>query len=129
MRDLEGALKRVLANAHFFGQSINLDFVRETLRDLIAVHDRQISLDNIQRMVADYFKIKISDLLSKRRNRSVARPGKWQWRCVKNLQIIHYQKSVRPLGVEITQLFCTRVEKLKNCVTQICQFEMITAIC
>ncbi|MDA8666069.1 chromosomal replication initiator protein DnaA, partial [Litoricolaceae bacterium] len=51
-----------------------LDFVRETLRDLIAVHDRQISVDNIQRMVADYFKIKISDLLSKRRNRSVARP-------------------------------------------------------
>jgi len=74
VRDLEGALKRVLANAHFFGQSINLDFVRDTLRDLIAVHDRQISLDNIQRMVADYFKIKISDLLSKRRNRSVARP-------------------------------------------------------
>ena len=74
VRDLEGALKRVLANAHFFGQPINLDFVRETLRDLIAVHDRQISLDNIQRMVADYFKIKISDLLSKRRNRSVARP-------------------------------------------------------
>lgn len=74
VRDLEGALKRVLANAHFFGQPITLDFVRETLRDLIAVHDRQISLDNIQRMVADYFKIKISDLLSKRRNRSIARP-------------------------------------------------------
>ena len=74
VRDLEGALKRVLANAHFFGQAITLDFVRETLRDLIAVHDRQISVDNIQRMVADYFKIKISDLLSKRRNRSVARP-------------------------------------------------------
>ena len=74
VRDLEGALKRVLANAHFFGQAITLDFVRETLRDLIAVHDRQISVDNIQRMVADYFKIKISDLLSKRRNRSVSRP-------------------------------------------------------
>lgn len=74
VRDLEGALKRVLANAHFFGQPITLDFVRETLRDLIAVHDRQISLDNIQRMVSDYFKIKISDLLSKRRNRSIARP-------------------------------------------------------
>ena len=74
VRDLEGALKRVLANAHFFGQAITLDFVRETLRDLIAEHDRQISVDNIQRMVADYFKIKISDLLSKRRNRSVARP-------------------------------------------------------
>ena len=74
VRDLEGALKRVLANAHFFGQAITVDFVRETLRDLIAVHDRQISVDNIQRMVADYFKIKISDLLSKRRNRSVARP-------------------------------------------------------
>lgn len=74
VRDLEGALKRVLANAHFFGQTITLDFVRETLRDLIAVHDRQISVDNIQRMVGDYYKIKISELLSKRRNRSVARP-------------------------------------------------------
>ncbi len=74
VRELEGALKRVVANAHFFGQAITLDFVRETLRDLIAVHDRQISLDNIQRMVADYFKLKISDLLSKRRNRSIARP-------------------------------------------------------
>lgn len=74
VRDLEGALKRVLANAHFFGEAITLDFVRETLRDLIAVHDRQISLDNIQRMVSDYYKIKISDLLSKRRNRSIARP-------------------------------------------------------
>jgi len=74
VRDLEGALKRVLANAHFFGQPITLEFVRDTLRDLIAVHDRQISVDNIQRMVSDYFKVKISDLLSKRRNRSVARP-------------------------------------------------------
>lgn len=74
VRDLEGALKRVLANAHFFGQPITQEFVRETLRDLIAVHDRQISVDNIQRMVSDYFKVKISDLLSKRRNRSVARP-------------------------------------------------------
>lgn len=74
VRELEGALKRVVANAHFFDQTINLDFVRETLRDLIAVHDRQISLDNIQRMVADYFKLKISELLSKRRNRSIARP-------------------------------------------------------
>ena len=74
VRDLEGALKRVLANAHFFGQPITLEFVQETLRDLIAVHDRQISVDNIQRMVSDYFKVKISDLLSKRRNRSVARP-------------------------------------------------------
>ena len=63
-----------IVSPHFFGQAITLDFVRETLRDLIAVHDRQISVDNIQRMVADYFKIKISDLLSKRRNRSVARP-------------------------------------------------------
>ena len=71
---LEGALKRVLANAQFFGQPITLDFVRETLRDLIAVHDRQHSMDNIQRMVAEYFKIKMSDLLSKRRNRSIARP-------------------------------------------------------
>ncbi|MDC1466429.1 chromosomal replication initiator protein DnaA [Litorivicinus sp.] len=87
VRDLEGALKRVLANAHFFGHPITLDFVRETLRDLIAVHDRQISLDNIQRLVADYFKLKISDLLSKRRNRSIARPRQMAMALCKELTV------------------------------------------
>ncbi len=74
VRELEGALKRVIANANFTGRAITLDFVREALRDLIAAQDKLISMDNIQKTVADYYKIKVADLLSKRRSRSVARP-------------------------------------------------------
>ena len=74
VRDLEGSLKRVIANSKFLNQPISLEFIAETLKDMIAVHDRQVSLDNIQKVVADYYKMKLSDLLSKRRNRSIARP-------------------------------------------------------
>ncbi|MDH5433121.1 MAG: chromosomal replication initiator protein DnaA [Gammaproteobacteria bacterium] len=74
VRELEGALKRVIANAQFTGKEITVDFVKEALRDLIAAQDKQVSIENIQKTVAEYYKIKVSDLLSKRRNRSVARP-------------------------------------------------------
>ncbi|WP_432697133.1 chromosomal replication initiator protein DnaA [Marinobacterium sp. YM272] len=74
VRELEGALKRVIANAHFTGNAINTPFIKESLKDLLALQDKQVSIDNIQRVVADYYKIKVSDLLSKRRSRSVARP-------------------------------------------------------
>ena len=74
VRELEGALKRVMANAHFTGKAVTIDQVRLALRDLIAIQERQVGIDNIQRTVADYFKIKLSDLHSKRRNRAVARP-------------------------------------------------------
>ncbi|MEI8055648.1 MAG: chromosomal replication initiator protein DnaA [bacterium] len=74
VRELEGALKRVIANSHFTGQSITLDFAREALKDLLALQAKLVTIDNIQKMVAEYFKIKIADLLSKRRNRSLARP-------------------------------------------------------
>ncbi len=74
VRDLEGALKRVIANAHFTGRLITLDVVREALKDLLALQDKQVSVDNIQKVVAEYFKIRLSDLLSKRKNRSLARP-------------------------------------------------------
>lgn len=74
VRELEGALKRVIANAHFTGRDISTDLVRESLKDLLALQDRLVSVDNIQRVVAEYYKIKVSDLLSKRRSRSVARP-------------------------------------------------------
>ena len=74
VRELEGALKRVIASAHFTGLKIDVGLVRESLKDLLALQDKQVSIDNIQRTVAEYYKIKISDLLSKRRNRSVARP-------------------------------------------------------
>jgi len=74
VRELEGALKRVIASAHFTGKEIDTEFVREALKDLLALHDRQISISNIQRTAAEYYNIKMADLLSKRRTRSVARP-------------------------------------------------------
>ena len=74
VRELEGALNRVIANANFTGRAINIDFVREALRDLLALQEKLVTIDNIQKTVAEYYKIKIADLLSKRRSRSVARP-------------------------------------------------------
>ncbi|MBR9909957.1 MAG: chromosomal replication initiator protein DnaA [Gammaproteobacteria bacterium] len=74
VRELEGALKRVIANAHFTGRAIDVNLVKEALKDLLALQDKQVSIDNIQRVVAEYYKIKVSDVLSKRRSRSVARP-------------------------------------------------------
>jgi chromosomal replication initiator protein len=74
VRELEGALKRVVANSHFTGEAISTAFVKESLRDLLALQDRKVSIDNIQKTVASYYKIKIADILSKRRSRSVARP-------------------------------------------------------
>ncbi len=74
VRELEGALKRVVANAHFTGSEITLPFIKESLKDLLALQDKQVSIDNIQRIVSEYYKMKMSDLLSKRRTRSIARP-------------------------------------------------------
>jgi chromosomal replication initiator protein len=74
VRELEGALKRVLAYSRFSGQEISVDVCREALRDLLATHNRQISIENIQRTVADFYKIKVSEMYSKKRSRNVARP-------------------------------------------------------
>jgi chromosomal replication initiator protein len=74
VRELEGALKRVLAYTNFHAQEITLERTKEALRDLLAVQNRQISIDNIQKTVADYYKIRISDMHSKKRSRAVARP-------------------------------------------------------
>ena len=74
VRELEGALKRVIAHSNFKGEPINLELIKEALRDLFALQDKLVTIDNIQRSVAEYYKIKMADMLSKRRNRSVARP-------------------------------------------------------
>jgi chromosomal replication initiator protein len=74
VRELEGALKRVIASANFPRRPIDVDLVKESLKDLLALQDKQVSLDNIQRTVAEYYKIKVADLMSRRRSRSVARP-------------------------------------------------------
>ena len=74
VRDLEGALNTLLANANFTGRAIDLEFTRETLRDLLMVHDRLITIDNIQKTVANYYSLRVQELLSKRRTRAIARP-------------------------------------------------------
>jgi len=74
VRELEGALRRVIANANFTGQPITLDFAKEALRDLIALQNKRIGIDNIQKTVAEYYKIRMADLLSSKRTRSIARP-------------------------------------------------------
>ena len=74
VRDLEGALRRVIANAHFTGKEITIGFTKEVLNDLIAIQDKLVHIDNIQKTVAEYFKIRVSDLHSKKRTRSITRP-------------------------------------------------------
>jgi len=74
VRELEGALKRVVANSHFTGKPITIEFVREALKDLLALQDKLVTIENILKTVAEYYKVKVSDLLSRRRSRSVARP-------------------------------------------------------
>jgi chromosomal replication initiator protein len=74
VRELEGALKRVLAYSNFAGQPLSLDLAREALKDVLAIQFRQVSIDNIQKTVADYYKIKVSEMYSKKRSRNVARP-------------------------------------------------------
>ena len=74
VRELEGALRRVAANSRFTGRPITMEFAKDALRDLLAVQDRLVTVENIQKTVSEYYKIRVSDLLSKRRSRSIARP-------------------------------------------------------
>jgi len=74
IRELEGALRRVVANAHFTGRPVTVDFAKDALRDLLALQDRLVTIENIQRTVAEYYKIRIGDLSSAKRSRSIARP-------------------------------------------------------
>ncbi len=74
VRELEGALKKVIAHARFLGTDISISLIKDALKDLLAIQNKLISVDNIQRTVAEYYKIKMADMISKRRNRSVARP-------------------------------------------------------
>ena len=74
VRELEGALKRVIANSNFTGRPITIELIKDSLKDLLAIQARQVSVENIQKTTAEYYNIKISDILSKRRSRSVARP-------------------------------------------------------
>jgi len=85
VRELEGALRRVIANYRFTGRAIDVDFAKEALRDLLALQDRLVSIENIQKTVAEYFKIRVGDLLSKKRTRSIARPRQFGMALAKEL--------------------------------------------
>ncbi|MBE0434727.1 MAG: chromosomal replication initiator protein DnaA [Methylomicrobium sp.] len=74
VRDLEGALRRVIANAQFTGREITTEFTKEALHDLISLQDKLVNIDNIQKTVAEYFKIRVADLSSKNRRQSITRP-------------------------------------------------------
>ncbi len=80
VRELEGALNRVIANANFTGRAITIDFVREALRDLLALQEKLVTIDNIQKTVAEYYKIKVADLLSKRHPARWRVRARWRWR-------------------------------------------------
>ncbi len=85
VRELEGALRRVIANAQFTGKPITIEFVHEALRDLLALQDKLVTIDNIQKTVAEYYKVKVADILSKRRSRSIARPRQMAMALAKEL--------------------------------------------
>ncbi|MCP5245658.1 MAG: chromosomal replication initiator protein DnaA [Burkholderiales bacterium] len=85
VRELEGALKRITAFSRFVGQDITLEIAKEALKDLLAVQNRQISIENIQKTVADYYKIKVSEMYSKKRSRVIARPRQMAMAIAKEL--------------------------------------------
>ena len=85
VRELEGALKRVIAHSHFTNEPITIELIRESLKDLLALQEKLISIDNIQRTVAEYYKIKMADMMSKRRSRSIARPRQMAMALAKQL--------------------------------------------
>ena len=85
VRELEGALRRVIASAQFTGRAITVDMAKEVLRDIIESHKRQVTVENIQRTVAEYFKIRVNDLTSRRRSRSVTRPRHFAMALAKEL--------------------------------------------
>ncbi len=85
VRELEGALKRVIANAHFTGSMITVEFAKDALKDLLTLQAKLVTIENIQRMVAEYYKVKVADILSKRRSRSIARPRQMAMALAKEL--------------------------------------------
>jgi chromosomal replication initiator protein len=122
VRELEGALKRVLAYSSFHGQEISLSLAKDALRDLLAVQNRQISIENIQKTVADYYKIRVSDMHSKKRSRAVARPRQVAMALAKELT----QLSLPEIGSNFggrdhtTVLHaCRQIAKLRDAVPEI----------
>jgi chromosomal replication initiator protein len=117
VRELEGALKRVIAYARFSNLPISVELAKEALKDLLAVQNRQISIENIQKTVADYFKIKVADMYSKKRTRVVARPRQMAMYLARELTNLSYPEIGLSFGGRdhTTVLHaCTKIEELKG---------------
>ncbi len=117
VRELEGALKRVLAYSRFTGEAITVVLAKEALRDLLAVQNRQVSIDNIQKTVADYYKIKVSDMFSKKRVRSIARPRQVAMALAKELTHLSLPDIGEAFGNRdhTTVLHaCRKIQELRN---------------
>jgi chromosomal replication initiator protein len=116
VRELEGALKRVIAFARFNKQPISVELAKEALKDLLAVQNRQISIENIQKTVADYFKIKVADMYSKKRTRILARPRQMAMYLARELTDLSYPEIGQSFGGRdhTTVLHaCAKIEELK----------------
>lgn len=117
VRELEGALKRVLAYSRFHNHKISIELAKEALKDLLAVQNRQVSIENIQKTVADYFKIKVADMFSKKRTRNVARPRQLAMHLAKELTDLSLPEIGQAFGNRdhTTVLHAYRkIEELKN---------------
>ena len=117
IRELEGALRRVVANAQFSNKAITLDFAKEALRDLLSSHDKMVSIENIQKTVAGYYKIRVSDMHSKRRTRSVTRPRQLAMALCKELTNHSYPEIGDAFGGrDHTTILhaCRKIEELKE---------------
>lgn len=117
IRELEGALRRVVANAHFSNKTITLDFAKDALRDLLSSHDKMVSIENIQKTVAGYYKIRVSDMHSKRRTRSVTRPRQLAMALCKELTNHSYPEIGDAFGGrDHTTILhaCRKIEELKE---------------
>lgn len=116
VRELEGSLRRVIANAHFTGKAITVEFARDALRDLLAVQSKLITLENIQKTVADYYRIKVADLGSNRRTRSITRPRQMAMALAKELT----QHSLPEIGQAFGGRDHTTVIHACRKVTELC---------
>ena len=117
VRDLEGALNTLIANARFTGREITVSFTREVLRDLLTVHDRLITIENIQKTVCEYYKIRMAELLSKRRPRSIARPRQMAMTMCKELT----QHSLPEIGDAFGGRDHTTVLHACRKITELCE--------
>lgn len=117
VRELEGALKRVIAFSRFNKQPISVELAKEALKDLLAVQNRQISIENIQKTVADYYKTKVADMYSKKRTRALARPRQMAMFLARELTDLSYPEIGQSFGGRdhTTVLHaCAKIEELKS---------------